>query len=196
MITTILLRRGADSAWASANPILSEGEPGLDTTSRILKVGNGIDNWSSLPGISVDLGVSEDSIAIAVATYLVDNPIEGVTQSELDVALSTIELTPGPAGATGAQGPRGLQGLTGPEGPEGPAGSQGPQGLTGSTGQVGPTGAQGPQGLTGPTGAQGPEGPMPNGAVLSTSLTSIERLTQTAYDALTPNSNTLYIIVG
>jgi hypothetical protein len=31
-------------------------------------------------------------------------------------------------------------------------------------------------------------------AVKSTSITSIVALTQTAYDALTPNNNTLYII--
>jgi hypothetical protein len=47
------LRRDNAIAWASAlNPILLAGEPGYDTTNKILKIGDGITTWSLLPSIS------------------------------------------------------------------------------------------------------------------------------------------------
>jgi hypothetical protein len=47
------LRRDTAAAWASAlNPVLLAGEPGYDTTNKILKVGDGITAWSLLPSIS------------------------------------------------------------------------------------------------------------------------------------------------
>lgn len=73
--------------------------------------------------------------------------------ANLQNAINTIQLTPGP------------QGLPGPQGPQGPAGPAGPQGSIGLTGPTGPTGPQGPegqigpQGLQGQTGPQGPQGP-------------------------------------
>lgn len=42
-------RRGSKSEWESINPILRDGEPGLDTTSRKTKIGDGITRWKDLP---------------------------------------------------------------------------------------------------------------------------------------------------
>ena len=47
--TNIKLRRGTSSEWSSANPTLDNGEPGFDSTSRILKIGDSTNSWSSLP---------------------------------------------------------------------------------------------------------------------------------------------------
>jgi len=56
---------------------------------------------------------------------------------------------------------------------------------------------QGPTGAQGPTGPAGPTGPMPTGAVTSTTITALVKLTQSAYDALpTKDAATLYVIVG
>lgn len=44
----IKLRNGNASAWSVANPVLSAGEPGYDSTNNILKIGNGVANWSTL----------------------------------------------------------------------------------------------------------------------------------------------------
>lgn len=51
----IQLRRGDSSQWVSANPVLSQGEPGYDTTTGIVKIGNGLDAWTDLPSPS-DVG--------------------------------------------------------------------------------------------------------------------------------------------
>jgi len=50
-MTKILIRRGTSSEWSSENPVLSSGEQGFETNTGKLKIGNGSDNWSSLPYI-------------------------------------------------------------------------------------------------------------------------------------------------
>ena len=52
---SIRLRRDTAANWASANPVLEVGQPGFDTTNRILKVGDGATAWSSLGAISSTL---------------------------------------------------------------------------------------------------------------------------------------------
>lgn len=47
----IQLRRGDSSQWVSANPVLSQGEPGYDTTTGALKVGDGLNAWTDLAGL-------------------------------------------------------------------------------------------------------------------------------------------------
>ena len=46
----LLVRRGTAAEWATANPVLSAGEPGWDTTNNTFKIGDGTTAWSSLPG--------------------------------------------------------------------------------------------------------------------------------------------------
>lgn len=45
----IQLRRDTAANWASNNPILSEGELGLELDTDQFKIGNGVDQWSALP---------------------------------------------------------------------------------------------------------------------------------------------------
>lgn len=52
----IRLRRGSTAAWAAANPVLLTGEPGYDTTTGDLRVGNGTDAWADLPNINDGTG--------------------------------------------------------------------------------------------------------------------------------------------
>ena len=53
MATQIQLRRGTTAEWLAVDPILAVGEPAIDLTTGLLKIGNGIDNWSTLSGIDV-----------------------------------------------------------------------------------------------------------------------------------------------
>jgi hypothetical protein len=48
MATKIQLRRDTATSWASANSVLSQGEPGLDITNNALKIGDGTTAWSNL----------------------------------------------------------------------------------------------------------------------------------------------------
>ena len=50
--TRIQVRRGTAAEWATLNPVLGEGEPGYDLTNKIFKIGDGINVWGSLSGIT------------------------------------------------------------------------------------------------------------------------------------------------
>ena len=49
MAIQIQLRRDVESNWQSVNPILAEGELGLDLATNAFKIGDGIRRWNDLP---------------------------------------------------------------------------------------------------------------------------------------------------
>lgn len=51
-IERIQLRRDNTANWATANPILSAGEPAFDTQLETLRIGNGTDHYLDLPPIA------------------------------------------------------------------------------------------------------------------------------------------------
>lgn len=48
MATKLQIRRGTASAWTAANPTLSQGEMGIETDTRKLKIGDGSTAWTAL----------------------------------------------------------------------------------------------------------------------------------------------------
>ena len=52
MAIQIQLRRGDAADWTSANPLLAEGELGIELDTIKIKIGNGIDNWNALAYVS------------------------------------------------------------------------------------------------------------------------------------------------
>lgn len=102
----------------------------------------------------------ENNIGAAVNDYLIKNPVvvdlsNYYTKSQVDAAIDTVELTPGPQGPEGPRGPQGEPGQDGQDGAPGPAGPAGPAGKDGAPGQ------QGPQGEPGAPGAPGQDGHTP-----------------------------------
>jgi hypothetical protein len=110
----IQLRRGTADEWTASNPVLAEGEMGLEKDTGKFKVGDGSSLWSALSYSSGPIGVTGATGAT------------GAT---------------GPTGATGATGATGVTGPTGITGATGPTGAQGVTGPTGATGPTGVTGA-------------------------------------------------------
>lgn len=49
MAVIFQIRRDLDSVWTSTDPILAQGEPGYETNTGMMKIGNGVDAWSALP---------------------------------------------------------------------------------------------------------------------------------------------------
>lgn len=49
MAFRIQLRRDSSIDWQTVNPILLEGEMGLDLTLNCLKIGDGVTPWNDLP---------------------------------------------------------------------------------------------------------------------------------------------------
>lgn len=44
----IQFRRGTGQEWDNANPVLSSGEPGFDSTYKTIKIGDGNTDWQNL----------------------------------------------------------------------------------------------------------------------------------------------------
>ena len=49
MGTRIQIRRDTSTNWSVNNPVLALGEPGLETDTQIVKYGDGVTTWNSLP---------------------------------------------------------------------------------------------------------------------------------------------------
>lgn len=156
------LRRDTAANWTSNNPTLASGEFGLETDTFLFKIGNGSDDWVTLPygGLQGPTGPSGGAGTTgSTGPTGITGPTGslGPTGPTGDTGPTGI---PGAATNTGATGDTGPTGRTGPTGPVGPTGSTGP---TGATGPTGPTGRTGPTGdastVTGPTGRTGPTGP-------------------------------------
>lgn len=49
MAIQIQFRRGTASEWTSVDPVLAEGEMGIETDTNLFKIGNGNNIWSQLP---------------------------------------------------------------------------------------------------------------------------------------------------
>lgn len=46
---TLQIRNDAAADWIARNPVLAEGEYGLETDTFLIKIGDGISNWINLP---------------------------------------------------------------------------------------------------------------------------------------------------
>lgn len=78
----IKLRTGTTTQWTKANPILALGEPGYDSDSHVLKVGDGGTPWTSLKGY-----LNETTLA---ATYVPLATLEALTSSYVVDKSSTV----------------------------------------------------------------------------------------------------------
>ena len=48
MAVQIQLRNDTSTTWAAENPILAQGEIGIETDTRLVKLGDGVNNWNDL----------------------------------------------------------------------------------------------------------------------------------------------------
>ena len=75
MASRIQVRRGTAAEWASANPILADGELAAEKDTRKLKLGDGVTTWNLLPYAYsfIDLGdASETERGIVEAATLLE----------------------------------------------------------------------------------------------------------------------------
>jgi hypothetical protein len=88
MATKIQVRRGTAAEWASANPVLSAGEPGFETDTGLFKVGDGSTAYNDLPyfaprradeydSAKIEAGASGISSATNIAGLTVTADVDG-----------------------------------------------------------------------------------------------------------------------
>jgi len=79
--TRIQVRRDTGVNWTSVNPILDDGEPGLETDTNRTKIGNGVSTWSQLGYQNVPFyGAFQDESSQTIASTTVAYPMKlGIT---------------------------------------------------------------------------------------------------------------------
>jgi len=68
MSDIIQVRRGTLAAWVAANPILAEGEQGLETNTGKFKWGDGINHWLDL-AYAMDIANQETFSGTAIVDF-------------------------------------------------------------------------------------------------------------------------------
>ena len=67
----VALRRGTAAEWATANPVLSAGEPGVDLDTGEQRIGDGVTAWSDLPP-----GLTAKAAVVAPSLHLYESKAE------------------------------------------------------------------------------------------------------------------------
>ena len=93
MATQIQLRRGTSAEWAAANPVLAQGEVGIDLTLGEMRLGDGVTAWAGLTSIGA---VDPADVDAAIAAYLLAHP--AVDQITLTAPLALTVPAGFPAG--------------------------------------------------------------------------------------------------
>ena len=101
MSVQIQLRRDTTANWTSADPVLADGEPALDTTLGLIKYGDGVSAWSALPyrGLDGAPGGTVYSVDINLGSV----PRDAVTTTFAHVGATTLQqvtISPAPVSAT------------------------------------------------------------------------------------------------
>ena len=111
VVTEIELRRGTAAAWTAANPVLSTAEPGYETDTGKLKIGDNVTAWNSLAyfagtglsptltdahifvgngsNVATDVAVSGDLTLADTGAFTIAN----LAVTNAKIANSTIDLT-------------------------------------------------------------------------------------------------------
>jgi hypothetical protein len=114
----IKLRRDTAANWAATNPVLAQGEPGFETDTDFLKVGDGVTAWNSLgyvAGVGAFVSKSGDTmtgpLSVPAGASGAQVPqrqeVVGLTGNESIGGVKTFTSKPKvPAGATADEVPQ------------------------------------------------------------------------------------------
>jgi len=77
---TIQSRRGSSAQWSAANPILADGEIGYDSTTKQMKVGDGVTAWNALAYATPSLATANTFAAAQTIEYgvIIADQVSGV----------------------------------------------------------------------------------------------------------------------
>ena len=96
MAIQIQLRNDTAANWTTANPVLSQGEIGLERDTRLYKIGNGSTAWNSLAYASLIGTINESSVVTTVkdiaANYTVLAADENTTLRSTSATAITITI--------------------------------------------------------------------------------------------------------
>jgi hypothetical protein len=103
-VTDIVLKRGTAARWTAVNPVLKQAEPGVETDTLKLKIGDGSTAWNSLPytGGSITLTTTGTSgVATLIGSVLnVPNYAAGLGGISRSVTVVSTNTSAGSASNT------------------------------------------------------------------------------------------------
>ena len=79
MAVRIQFRRGTSTEWSSVNPVLAEGELGFESDTKIIKFGDGVTAWNTLP-----VAAAGDITAVIAGTGLTGGATSGQATLAID----------------------------------------------------------------------------------------------------------------
>ena len=91
MADLIQLRNGTAAEWVSTNPILGQSEPGIENDTLRQKIGNGVDDWVTLPYYTLG------GLYVAVTGDTMTGQLKGIAPVD-DVDLTRKDYVDGLAG--------------------------------------------------------------------------------------------------
>jgi hypothetical protein len=80
-VRQILLRTDTAANWSSVNPVLGEGEIATESDTTLLKIGDGVTAWNSLPYSRVNLTLSRNGTTVTVGATGDDAVLPAATTS-------------------------------------------------------------------------------------------------------------------
>lgn len=81
MAIKIQLRRDTAANWTAANPVLSQGEGGLETDTHFIKWGDGVTAWNSLAYQSTQAHASNHASGGSDPVTLSQSQVTGLAAS-------------------------------------------------------------------------------------------------------------------
>jgi hypothetical protein len=70
MTDRIELRRDSAADWTTANPVLAEGEPGVELDTGFLKIGDGVTAWTALDYFGAGSGLTAEDVRDIIGATL------------------------------------------------------------------------------------------------------------------------------
>lgn len=78
MTSRIQFRRATAASWATSNPTLATGEPGVETDTHRLKIGDGTTVWNALPYAALDATTYITTYELVLSPTAPPNPALGL----------------------------------------------------------------------------------------------------------------------
>lgn len=94
MATQFKLRRDTAANWTSTNPTLAQGEPGFETDTNRLKIGNGVSAWTGVDYIVPSSPWSDKSASYATVAGDKGGTIRS-TGSAITITVNNVLTTQG-----------------------------------------------------------------------------------------------------
>lgn len=87
MATRIAVRRDTAANWATANPVLTGGEIGWETNTGVIRLGDGVTPFTSLPILKADMSAASTSYVAGVTGTAVGLP-PSLTQAQIQALIN------------------------------------------------------------------------------------------------------------